>query len=306
MILKETIRNTEQKENPLVSIIILTYNSEEFILETLESAKNQTYKNIELIISDDCSSDNTIDICNKWLVENQKYFINAFIVTTITNKGIPANCNRGIKASKGQWIKLLAGDDLFLDNCIEDNINWTQKNDDIHLLFSRVTYLKNENLTIKYGQDLPVIDERFYNTIAKEQYNMLVKGGIYVPAPTGFLKKETLYKLGLFDEEIRLCEDYPMWIKASKHNFRLDFMDKETVWYRIHQQSVMSTRNFIYEQSMKKVFFKYRFKYLLKKAPILAIDLFFRNISRTHAFWGKIVPKLLPLSYISFSNKDKK
>ena len=58
-------------KKPLVSIIVITYNSAKYVLETLESAKNQTYQNIELIISDDCSIDNTVDICTRWLNENK-------------------------------------------------------------------------------------------------------------------------------------------------------------------------------------------------------------------------------------------
>lgn len=64
---------------PLVTIAVVTYNSSQTILETLESVKEQTYKNIELIISDDCSSDNTTDICQKWLQKNAIFFSNVQI-----------------------------------------------------------------------------------------------------------------------------------------------------------------------------------------------------------------------------------
>ena len=53
-------------ECPLVSIVVITYNSAEYVLETLESAKAQTYQNIELIVSDDCSADNTVETCSRW------------------------------------------------------------------------------------------------------------------------------------------------------------------------------------------------------------------------------------------------
>ncbi len=56
-------------ENPLVSIIVCTYNSSKYVLETLESAKEQTYQNVELIVSDDCSTDNTVELCRKWIAE---------------------------------------------------------------------------------------------------------------------------------------------------------------------------------------------------------------------------------------------
>ena len=61
-----------EENNPLVSINVITYNSSKFVLETLESAKAQTYQNIELIVSDDCSTDNTVEICNLILIK-QRY-----------------------------------------------------------------------------------------------------------------------------------------------------------------------------------------------------------------------------------------
>ena len=298
MLLKNSILDIPEP-NVLVSLVILTYNSADFILETLESAKNQTYKNIELIISDDCSSDKTTEICNNWLKKNKQYFVNAQLIVPETNTGIPANCNRGIKASNGKWIKFLAGDDVFFPNCIELCLNYVNKNKEVKFLLSKVAYLSNDK-TNKYFENKTEINHIFFNTSASTQYDMLVKGGVYVPAPTEFLKKETLLNLGMFDEEIILCEDYPMWMKATKNGVKLSFMNSETVWYRIHDQSVMSSRSLLYEKSMKIVFFKYRFKYLLKKAPFKAVSLFFLNISRTSLFWSKIVNILSPSTYLSW------
>ena len=66
--------------SPLVSVIVITYNSSKFVLETLESIYNQTYSNIELIISDDCSSDETINICQNWLYKNKNRFKNIELI----------------------------------------------------------------------------------------------------------------------------------------------------------------------------------------------------------------------------------
>ena len=113
--------------SPLVSVIVITYNSAEFVLQTLESINNQKYKNLELIISDDSSTDNTIEICENWVSLNSKFFTNCEIVNFMINTGIPANCSRGVAAANGKWIKLIAGDDLLMPNCISDNINFIIK-----------------------------------------------------------------------------------------------------------------------------------------------------------------------------------
>ena len=80
---------------PLISIIAITYNSAKYIVELLESAKAQTYSNIELIISDDCSTDDTVAVCNSWIVKNTTLFNKLTLITAEKNTGIAPNVNRG-------------------------------------------------------------------------------------------------------------------------------------------------------------------------------------------------------------------
>ncbi len=85
----------------LVSICVISYNSSEFVLETLESAKRQSYEYIELIISDDGSEDHTVELCDQWLKNNGACFHSTELITVPKNTGIPANCNRAVKSAKG-------------------------------------------------------------------------------------------------------------------------------------------------------------------------------------------------------------
>lgn len=66
---------------PLVSVSVITYNSAKTVIETLDSIKAQTYQNIELIVSDDCSTDNTVEICRDWLTKNEKRFVRMELIT---------------------------------------------------------------------------------------------------------------------------------------------------------------------------------------------------------------------------------
>ena len=75
-------------KNPLVSVVVMTYNSSKYVLETLDSIYNQTYLNIELIITDDCSTDKTFELCNKWLLQHQNRFIRIEFITNDINTGI--------------------------------------------------------------------------------------------------------------------------------------------------------------------------------------------------------------------------
>ena len=89
-------------ENPLVSVIVITYNSSNTVIETLDSIAAQTYKDIELIISDDCSKDDTVKRIKLWIEEHKDFFVNCRIITTEENTGTVKNLNRGVKASKGE------------------------------------------------------------------------------------------------------------------------------------------------------------------------------------------------------------
>jgi glycosyltransferase involved in cell wall biosynthesis len=119
----------------LISVLLITYNSADHLIEALESVKNQTYPHLELIISDDCSSDNTIEVCEQWLSQNKSRFYNTKIVQTKKNTGVSGNLNRGIKNSTGKWIKPLAGDDYMYPHCIERFIAEINLNSDIKVIF---------------------------------------------------------------------------------------------------------------------------------------------------------------------------
>ncbi|MFB6317436.1 glycosyltransferase [Saccharicrinis sp. FJH54] len=258
--------------DPLVSVIVLTYNSLDYVLETLESVKQQSYKKIELIITDDGSSDKTVSTCETWLLRNKKWFIQTRLITTEKNTGVPANCNRGIKAAKGEWIKFIGGDDLLLKDCIKNNIDNTVKNAKIKIQFSKQLYFKALNGEKQIIEDLYFKENyRYYNIDNEEQYKVLLVRNFLI-APTSFFKATVFYEIGLFDESIKGIEDYPFWLKASQKGYKFYFFDKETVMYRKSEINSSSLpRMHLY---MKKIFFKYRFIPLLKYRPYYAYDRF--------------------------------
>ncbi len=224
----------------LVSVIITSYNSSLFILETLESAKAQTYPNIELIISDDCSIDNTVALCSVWLSENKHRFIRTELITVPHNTGVSANCNRSINASRAEWIKFIAGDDILLPTCIEDNMNFVSQHKEVHILFSQVllydsTFHKDQYIrTIPATLPVNIMNPAF---TAKDQFKLLLLSDRISFTPSYFFHKQAVLSVGGYDEHNRLMEDYPMWLKLTKAGYRLYFMEKATVGYRQHQNA---------------------------------------------------------------------
>ena len=122
---------------PIITVSVLTYNSSKFVIETLNSIKSQTYPNLILQISDDCSDDNTIGICRKWIEVNKARFIKCKILLPDCNTGVSANCNRAWDNCETVYLKDVAGDDLLLPNCIEDNMKYIQENPNAIIVFSK-------------------------------------------------------------------------------------------------------------------------------------------------------------------------
>lgn len=230
-------------KEPLVSVGVLSYNSAKTILETLESIKAQTYKNIELIISDDASKDNTVEVCRKWIEENKDRFVRCEILTVPENTGIPANANRRIAAAKGVWSKGVAADDLLLPDCIENFVNYAKENPQAEIVFARLQRFKENFAPENFLETTDFGAEEFCQNCdtPQKQYRRLLKG-FYCSAPTMFAKLSVLKEIK-YDEEFKMIEDYPMWLRLTSTGHRFYFMGKDVAKYRSHESISFNTKN---------------------------------------------------------------
>lgn len=258
------------KKTPLVSIILLTYNSDRFVLETLESVKAQTWQHIELIISDDGSTDQTVMICSNWLVENQQRFNKTQLITVAQNTGIPSNCNRGLHASVGEWIKMIGGDDILLANCIDDNLAYSRNFQDTCFIVSDLQEIDEQSVTIRDK----VVNEglKFITSMAsaKKQLKAYTRWPAFLNVPTFFCKREVIERIGYCDENFRIYEDTTMVIRILENDYKLHYMKKPTVAYRIHLNAISRNEsvNGRREKEAFMVFIQYRMKHLSFFNPI--------------------------------------
>ncbi|MDN3658901.1 glycosyltransferase family 2 protein [Ferruginibacter paludis] len=255
---------------PLVSIIVVTYNSARFLMEALESIAAQTWQELELIITDDYSTDNTVSLCRDWMAGKKNRFVRTEIITVPKNTGIAANCNRGLNAADGEWIKYCAGDDALFPNCIEDNMHYIESKPDAKILFSYAkTYLdtfeeKNFIRIIPAQKPGNIINEEI---TAEEQYRLLLISDRITFTPSSFINRQTQIAVGGFNEQVQLQEDYPLWLNLTKAGYKLHFMEKETVRYRQHG---MATNNMTTEYLIKPNYFrteKFRREYIYPNLP---------------------------------------
>ena len=271
-----------ENKTPLVSVIVVTYNSSKFVIETLDSIYNQTYSNIELIISDDCSTDKTIEICKHWINENKIRFKNVEIITSEKNTGIPANCNRGYAKANGEWIKEIAGDDCLYPNAIEKYINYVNSHN-TEILFSSMDIFQNnfeESSKIKsHLSPSPIF--KFNKAKASEQFKLLTLGNA-IYAPSIFIKKELFERVDKYDEEIRLCEDWPMWLKITQKGYVFHYLDDVLVKYRKYNESTWgkqtTTKKYIITDKEDLINERYIYPYVnCIKRNILKLNLSMRK-----------------------------
>lgn len=230
----------------LVSVPVTSYNSADYIVETLESVYNQSYKEIELLISDDFSTDGTIEKVEKWIAQDRvkNRFARIELITVPHNTGVSANCNRCILHSQSDWIKLIAGDDILLPNCIEDNMKFVSQNPEAQILFSQVKLYED---TFEEKNYIKTIPRQYPENImhpsftAADQFKILLISDRIQYTPSYFFNRKAIQKLGGYDETNRLVEDYPMWLKLTGSGEKLNYFHQETVGYRMHSKASNNT-----------------------------------------------------------------
>lgn len=256
---------------PLVSIIVITYNSALFVEETLNSVSGQNYSNLELIVTDDGSSDETIEIVNRWILKNGSTLKRCQVVTVQNNTGLVSNINRGIKACKGEWIKLIAGDDTLLSDCITKNVDFVKSNNNILVCHSKAHYYLN---TFERQNEVQPCNTSSYNVLRdnnadlarKFEYLCLVNNII---ACTVFINRQVIIDCDGFDESIPMCEDWPMWLNLTVKGINIFFLDDYTANYRLRGDSINS--NSLTKFTFSKYFELNRalYKKYVKKAKII-------------------------------------
>ena len=251
---------------PLVSCTVLCYNSAKTVIETLESIKAQTYRNIELIVSDDCSKDNTVEICRDWIEKNKDRFVRVELITSDHNTGVSCNGNRAFAVCQGEWQKEIAADDILLPNCVDNFVGFVEKNPEALWVSSYVQVYNenfNENNCIKHRE---IVSLEFFDSSVEVQLKMMAHKN-YIYAPTLFINTSMKKKMGGYNP-LYMAEDRPFYLKVLEHGYKCFFCPQETVGYRTHQslsRSNVNLFNYSFSKNMRGFIKAKCFAYLTKK-----------------------------------------
>lgn len=221
-------------DDPLVSIIIPSYNHAQFIKKAVISVYNQTYKNIEVIIIDDQSSDNTIEILKDL---NKSY---NFILIEQTHQGLINNLNLAIaKYSTGKYVAYCSSDDYYTPNRIEVMVNFLEKNKEYAACSSNY-FIVDKKDTILNESKLGYHDYTFQDLFIK---------GKNLPA-NSLIKRELIINIGLYDPSYKL-EDLYMWLKLTKLGYKIALLNDNLFYYRIHENNTINRHFFLIEETEK-------------------------------------------------------
>lgn len=232
--------------SPLVSICIPSYNGASLIEETILSALQQTYSNFEIVITDDCSADATVEIAQRLAVQHN----NIAVYVNTANKGLIGNWQECISKSNGEWIKFLFQDDLMQPDCIEKMITACLNNNSKLAMCARKFIVdaaapdnfKNFFLHKIIKPEYLFKQSKYYNpqqlaTVLAPHLMQNVLG-----EPTTWLMHKTIFNQAApFNNRMRQLMDYE-YILCCVMQFGMVFLKEELVSFRVHNNSE-SSRN---------------------------------------------------------------
>jgi glycosyltransferase involved in cell wall biosynthesis len=216
---------SDKNDNPLISVVIPTYNRANYLKRCIDSVLNQTFTKFELIIIDDYSTDNTDKIISSYKDNRIKYLKNN------SNGVVASSRNLGIKESKGNWIAFLDSDDWWDFNKLKYCIEFFNTSDliyhNLNIIFKKKNFLPTKkNFKIRQLKEPILID--------------LLNSGNIIPNSSVIVRKKLLKQIGLISESKKIVasEDYNTWLKISKITNKFLYLPKSLGYYFVHDQNI--------------------------------------------------------------------
>jgi glycosyltransferase involved in cell wall biosynthesis len=211
-----------------VSIILPTYNRKLLLGRAIQSILDQSYQNFEIIVVDDCSSDNTDKFVKSIKDKRIQY------IQLKKRKGANIARNTGIKAAKGDYIAFQDSDDVWLDRKLEKQMKaFKESPEDIGVIYTSRINLADGKKSIIPSPDIEPKEGNLHD--------ILLKTG-FIATPTAVVKRECFAKVGMFDENLPREQDWDLWIRISKH-YRFKHIDEPLVKSYLQTDSISGNTN---------------------------------------------------------------
>lgn len=217
---------------PKISIVLPTYNGEKYIQESIESIINQTFKDWELIIVNDCSNDNTSLIVNEYIKKDNRIRV----INNNENKKLPASLNVGFNNAKGEYYTWTSDDNLYKNIALEVMYDFLEKNKKYQMVCAGMNYVDENGK--KLYKHIQYSDELMY-------YNDCV-GACFL------YRKTVVDDIGEYNIDKFCIEDYEYWMRVLKKYGTIGYINKSLYDYRVHEESLTATKkDYINNQLLK-------------------------------------------------------
>lgn len=239
MVQQMTVCNSIGPLPPLISIIIPAYNHDRFIAETIQSALDQSYENLELIIINDGSTDGTHDEITKLEQACLKRFRDYTYINR-ENRGLASTLNESIHLAKGKYVMPIASDDILLQGKCSLLLPLLEADENLAAVFGSVVYIDNDSRVLRYQTGI----EHMHN------FDELLMNEFIPPAPAGLLRKSSILNVGCYDPDIKI-DDWYMWLKLTYTGLSLRSISENVVKYRMHPTNTVNNYRLINAESIR-------------------------------------------------------
>ena len=228
------------KKIPIISVVMSVYNGEKYLREAIDSILNQTYKIFELIIINDCSTDNTAEILQSYNDTRIK------VVNNEQNLRLPASLNKGLRLTKGKYIARMDADDIALPDRFEKQVRYLENHPDVAVIGGGYKAFNEQNGELYVHK--PYCDEML------DRYYLFPT--TLIGHPTAMLRKSMTVDEGFFyDEKYTSAQDYDLWLRiAQKH--KINNIPDIVLKYRVHENSISKKRTEEQQMNTINIFLK--------------------------------------------------
>ena len=231
-----------------ISVYIISHNYGKFVLQAIKSVINQTYSNWELILVDNSSTDNTLEIFKKFKKHKKVKII------SLTNKNFPQACNIAVKKASGEYVIRLDGDDYFDHNILKVFSGYLEKNKKTALLFSDYFFISSDNKIISY---------EWTEKKGNNKHKILPPNGACC-----LIRKRFLKEVGFYREDLGAQDGLDIYFKLKK-KYRIHNINLPLFYYRRHSNNLTNKELKIF--SARRAIKKDNLKFKKKFSPIILI-----------------------------------
>ena len=220
-------------EHPLVSVVVVSYNQAQYIVQNLDAIKSQTYSNWELIVADDASPDDSVPVFKKWLQENN---ISAKEIFHPKNTGLATVLNEAVELCSGEYVKFIAADDYLHPECLEKSVRCLEeKGKEYGMVFTNTFCVDENSLFLR-----DIADYNRLGNIPPEEFRKELIKGNRIAALTVLMRTSVVKETGKYDARF-VIEDYFRWLKINE-KYLIAYVPEKLTYYRLHDENISKTK----------------------------------------------------------------